>query len=169
MSAAFVVFLTFLERSALTFELDAYDRKILALLQQDGRLSYSEIGRRVHLTSPAIAERIRRLEEANIIQGFSARLNLRAIGYSFETFVSIVVDSHEALDAWAAAHPEVLALHATTGNHCALLRIAVRTPEHLESLLKSLGRIGKTSTSMVLSTQFEDRQRLPADEISAGW
>jgi DNA-binding Lrp family transcriptional regulator len=64
-------------------------------------------------------ERIRRLEEARVIQGFAARINLRALGYSFETFVSIVVDS------------------------------------------------GKTSTSMVLSTQCEDRQRLPADEIAA--
>jgi Lrp/AsnC family leucine-responsive transcriptional regulator len=155
-----------LESLALTFELDAYDRKILALLQQDGRASYSEIGRRVHLSSPAIAERIRRLEEANVIEGFSARINLRALGYSFETFVSIVVDSHDALDAWAAAHPEVLALHSTTGNHCALLRLAVRTPEHLESLLKSLAKIGKTSTSMVLSTQFEARERLPADQIA---
>jgi Lrp/AsnC family leucine-responsive transcriptional regulator len=148
-------------------DLDAYDHKILALLQQDARLSYSEIGRRVHLTSPAIAERVRKLEEAQVIEGFSARINLRAIGYSFETFVSIIVDSHDALDTWAAAHPEVLALHATTGNHCALLRIAIRTPEHLELLLKSLSKIGKTSTSMVLSTQFEHRQRLPANQIAA--
>lgn len=152
----------------MSFELDAYDRKILALLQEDARLSYSEIGRRVHLTSPAIAERIRRLEEAKVIEGFSARINLRAIGYSFEVVVSITVDTHDALDAWAASHAEVLALHATTGNHCALLRIAIRSPEHLELLLKSLGAIGKTSTSMVLSSQFEDRQRLPADQIAVG-
>jgi Lrp/AsnC family leucine-responsive transcriptional regulator len=150
----------------LTFELDAYDRKILALLQHDARLSYSEIGRRIHLTSPAVAERMRRLEDAKIIEGFSARINLRALGYSFETFVSITVESHDALDAWAAAHHEVLALHSTTGDHCALLRLAIRTPEHLQSLLKSLSRIGKTSTSMVLSSQFEDRQRLPADQIA---
>jgi len=151
---------------ALAFELDAYDRKILALLQQDARLSYSEIGRRVHLSSPAIAERVRRLEEVGVIRGFSANVNLRAIGYSFETFVSIVVDSHDALDGWAHAHPEVLALHATTGAHCALLRIAVRSPEHLEALLKSLARIGKTSTSMVLSTQFETRERVPGDQLA---
>lgn len=160
-----LVFSRLLERFAVAFELDAYDRKIVALLQQNARLTYSEIGRRVHLSSPAIAERVRRIEEAGVIRGFSARIDLRALGYSFETFVSITVDSHEALDAWAAAHHELLALHSTTGNHCALLRIAVRTPEHLESMLKSLARIGKTSTSMVLSTQFEDRQRLPADEI----
>jgi Lrp/AsnC family leucine-responsive transcriptional regulator len=150
----------------LAFELDAYDRKIIALLQQDARLSFSEMGRRVHLTSPAIAERVRRLEDAGVIEGFSARINLRAIGYSFETFVSIVVDSHDALDTWATAHPEVLALHSTTGNHCALMRIAIRTPEHLESLLKSLSKIGRTSTSMVLSNRFEDRQRVPGDEIA---
>ena len=150
----------------MTFELDAYDRKILALLQHDARLSYSEIGRRIHLTSPAVAERMRQLEEARIIEGFSARINLRALGYSFEAFVSITVDSHDALDNWAAAHQEVLGLHATTGNHCALLRLAIRTPEHLQSLLKSLSSIGKTSTSMVLSSQFEDRQRLPADQIN---
>ena len=147
------------------FELDAYDRKILALLQQDARLSYSEIGRRIHLTSPAVTERVRKLEEAGVIEGFGVRLNLRKLGYSFEAFVSITVDSHEALDAWAAAHPEVLALHTTTGNHCALLRLALASPEHLEGLLKSLGKIGKTSTSMVLSTQFEDRERVPGDRV----
>jgi DNA-binding Lrp family transcriptional regulator len=65
----------FLGSLALKFELDAYDRKILALLQQDARLSYSEIGRRIHLTSPAVAERVRKLEEAGVIEGFGVRLN----------------------------------------------------------------------------------------------
>lgn len=147
------------------FELDAYDRKILALLQGDGRLGFSEIGRRIHLTSPAVAERVRRLEEANVIEGFGARVNLRALGYSFEAFINITVDSHAALDAWAASHAEVLALHSTTGSHCALLRIAVTAPEHLQALLQSLAQIGKTTTSIVLSLQFEDRLRLPSDQL----
>jgi Lrp/AsnC family leucine-responsive transcriptional regulator len=149
----------------LKFELDAYDRKILALLQGDGRLGFSEIGRRIHLTSPAVAERVRRLEEANVIEGFGARVNLRALGYSFEAFINITVDSHAALDAWAASHAEVLALHSTTGSHCALLRIAVTAPEHLQALLQSLAQIGKTTTSIVLSLQFEDRLRLPSDQL----
>jgi Lrp/AsnC family leucine-responsive transcriptional regulator len=149
----------------LSFDLDGYDRKILALLQEDARLSYSEIGRRIHLTPPAVTERIRRLEEANVIQGYCARVNLRELGYSFETFVRITVDSHELLDAWALAHPEVLALHSTTGSDCALLRIAVGAPEHLEALLMSLSKIGKTATSIVLSTKLETRPRVPADQI----
>ncbi|MES2297123.1 MAG: Lrp/AsnC family transcriptional regulator [Pseudomonadota bacterium] len=149
------------------FELDGYDRKILALLQEDGRLSMSEIGRRIHLSSPAVAERVRRLEEARVIEGFGARVNLRAIGYSFEAFISITVDSHAALDAWAARHQEVLALHATTGSHCALIRLAVTAPEHLQALIQSLAEIGKTTTSIVLSSQFEHRPRLPGSELAA--
>ncbi len=142
------------------FELDAQDHKILSLLQGNARASFTEIGRKVHLTSPAVAERIKRLEEAGIILGYGARINLRKIGYSFEAFVQITVDSHAALDAWADAHAELLALHATTGNHCAVLRLALTSPEHLQQLLASLGEIGKTSTAMVLSTQFEDRARV---------
>lgn len=151
----------------MSFELDAYDRKILALLQTNARISFSEIGRQIHLTSPAVGERVRRLEEAKVIEGYGVRLNLRAIGYSFEAFINITVDSHDALDAWARAHPEVLALHATTGSHCALLRIAVTAPEHLQALLKSLSVIGKTTTSIVLSTQFEERPRLPGAQLPA--
>lgn len=146
-------------------ELDAYDRKILALLQSDGRVGYSEIGRRIHLSSPAVAERIRRMEEVRVIEGYGVRVNLRALGYSFEALIDITVDSHTALDAWAASHSEVLALHATTGNHCAQLRVAITAPEHLQALLASLGTIGKTSTSVVLSSQFEDRPRVPGDEL----
>jgi Lrp/AsnC family leucine-responsive transcriptional regulator len=150
----------------LKFELDAYDRKIVALLQKNARLGFSEIGRQIHLTSPAVAERVRRLEQAGVIEGFGARINLRALGYSFEAFIHITVDSHDALDAWAAKHQEVLALHATTGSHCALLRIAVTAPEHLQALIKSLGNIGKTTTSIVLSSDFEARPRLPADQLT---
>ncbi|MBJ7312530.1 Lrp/AsnC family transcriptional regulator [Rugamonas sp. CCM 8940] len=149
----------------MNFELDTYDRKIVALLQTNARLSFSEIGRRIHLTSPAVAERVRRMEEAQVITGFTACINLRALGYIFEALINITVESHEALDTWANAHPEVLALHATTGSHCALLRVAVTAPEHLQSLISSLAPIGKTTTSIVLSTQFEDRPRVPGDQL----
>jgi Lrp/AsnC family transcriptional regulator, leucine-responsive regulatory protein len=148
------------------FELDAQDQKILALIQRNARASFTEIGRKVHLTSPAVAERIKRLEEAGVILGYGARINLRKIGYSFEAFVQITVDSHAALNTWADAHDELLALHATTGNHCAVLRLALTSPEHLQQLLASLGEIGKTSTAMVLSTQFEDRVRVSGVKLS---
>ncbi|WP_229518561.1 Lrp/AsnC family transcriptional regulator [Massilia sp. PAMC28688] len=146
------------------FDLDAYDRKILALLQDHARMSYTEIGRRIHLTSPAVGERVKRLEEAGVIEGYGARVNLRALGYNFEAFINVVVDSHEALDAWALGRPEVLALHATTGTFCALLRVAARSPEHLQEVIASLGKLGKTTTSIVLSTSHAHRARVPAQD-----
>jgi Lrp/AsnC family leucine-responsive transcriptional regulator len=154
-------------RKTLGFELDNYNRKILDLLQTNARMSWTEIGRQVHLTAPAVAERVRQLEEAKVITGYRAVVNLRQIGYSFEALIQVTVDSHDALDAWAARHQEVLALHATTGEHCALLRLGLRDPEHLQALLKSLGNMGKTSTAMVLSTHMEDRTRIPADQLGA--
>lgn len=147
------------------FELDAHDQKILALLQDNARLTFTEIGRRVHLTSPAVTERVKRLEEAGVITGYSAKLNLRKMGYSFEAFIQITVESHAALDSWAETHDEVLALHATTGSHCAIMRLGLTSPEHLQSLLGSLGEIGRTTTQMVLSSAFEDRKRQPGHKL----
>lgn len=154
------------ERFTLKFEIDSYDRNILTLLQGDARLSFSEIGRRVHLTAPAVTERVRRLEEAHILQGFTTRLDLRALGYSFEALIHITVDSHAALDQWTQQHPEVLGLYSTTGEQCAMMRVAVVAPEHLQSLILSLGKIGKTQTSIVLSTQCANREVMPADQIT---
>ena len=95
--------LSFTERKTMNFEFDAYDHKIIALLQENARLSYTEIGRKIHLTSPAVTERVKRLEEAGVIEGYCAKINTRKIGYSFEAFVHVTVDSHAALDSWAAA------------------------------------------------------------------
>ena len=151
----------------MNFEFDAYDHKIIALLQENARLSYTEIGRKIHLTSPAVTERVKRLEEAGVIEGYCAKINTRKIGYSFEAFVHVTVDSHAALDSWAAAHPEVLANHATTGEHCALLRLAIIEPEHLQSVLQSLGELGRTSTAIVLSSKLEDRAKVHALHLAA--
>jgi Lrp/AsnC family transcriptional regulator, leucine-responsive regulatory protein len=147
-------------RFALVNEFDHYDRAILALLQANARTSLTELSKQIHLTAPAVTERVRKLEEAGVISGYRAQINLRKFGYSFEVFVQVTVDSHAALDAWADAHPEVLEISATTGNHCALLRIALTEPEHLQKLLAELGEIGKSSTSMVLSSRHFDRARV---------
>ncbi len=147
------------------YQLDAYDHAILALLQVNGRMTMTELSRQVHLTSPAVSERVKKLEDAGVIVGYGARINLRKYGYSFEVFVQITVESHTQLDAWADARPEVLEIHATTGNHCALLRLALTSPEHLQRLLTELGKLGNTSTAMVLSSRHEFRPRLDGDKV----
>ena len=150
---------------ATPFECDNYDHKILALLQQNARLSFTELGRRVHLTSPAVAERVKRLEEAGIIQGYGLRLNLQAYGYSFEAMVQVKVERHDALDAWVFRHPEVLASHATTGEYCAILHIALTSPQHLHQLLSELAELGQTSTAMILQSLAHERQRIAGSQL----
>jgi Lrp/AsnC family transcriptional regulator, leucine-responsive regulatory protein len=149
------------------YPLDTYDHAILALLQSNGRITMTELSKQVHLTSPAVTERVKKLEEAGVIAGYGTHINLRKYGYSFEAFVQITVDSHAQLDAWADAHSEVLEIHATTGNHCALLRIALTSPEHLQKLLTELGALGNTSTAMVLSSRHEHRARLHGDKVGS--
>lgn len=145
------------------FDFDPYDLRILALLQENARMPFTEIGRKVHLTSPAVAERVRRMEEAGVITGYRAQVDLAKLGYGLQSFIRMSVRSDEALEAWVAEHPEVLALHAVTGDDCAVLRVAISTPEHLQTLLKSLAQIGRTSTAIVLSTKFDDRVLRPAE------
>jgi Lrp/AsnC family transcriptional regulator, leucine-responsive regulatory protein len=137
----------------------------LALLQSNGRITMTELSKQVHLTSPAVTERVKKLEEAGVITGFGAHLNLRKFGYSFEAFVQVTVASHAQLDTWADAHPEVLEIHATTGNHCALLRVALTSPEHLQKLLTELGALGTTSTAIILSSRHQHRARLGGDKF----
>jgi Lrp/AsnC family transcriptional regulator, leucine-responsive regulatory protein len=147
------------------YPLDTYDHAILALLQSNGRITMTELSKRVHLTSPAVTERVKKLEEAGVIVGYGTHINLRKYGYSFEAFVQITVESHAQLDAWSDTHPEVLEIHATTGNHCALLRIALTSPEHLQKLLTELGTLGATSTAMVLSSRHQRRMRLHGGRV----
>jgi Lrp/AsnC family leucine-responsive transcriptional regulator len=148
------------------FELDSQNRKIIALLQENARLPFTEIGRRVHLTSPAVADRVRRLEESGVIQGYGARIDLRQVGYGFEVFINVTTASLAQLEAWAATHDEVLALHMVTGQCSALLRLGLTSPEHLESLICDLTQIGSTATTLVLKSQFEHRPRKVAEQLN---
>src|SRR6185295_10555631 len=72
---------------SLTPELDTYDARILAELQADARLSMTELGRRVHLSQPAVTERVRKLESAGVITGYRATVNLKALGYGIRALV----------------------------------------------------------------------------------
>lgn len=123
-------------------------------------MSVAEISRQIHLTSPAVTDRIRKLEEIGVITGYSVQLNLRKWGYSFEVLIQITVESNSALENWASAHHEVLELNITTGTQCAMMRVALTSPEHLQRLLISLDVVGKTTTYMVLATSFDERARI---------
>ncbi|GAA1962522.1 Lrp/AsnC family transcriptional regulator [Amycolatopsis minnesotensis] len=157
--------------------LDDTDWRILAELQNDGRLSYSELGRRISLSSPSVAERVRRLEEAGVISAYRAEVDARRAGYPFVAFVQLQCAPNRCLLKTSASgdYPEVVEVHKLSGDHCTMLRVRAASLDHLEGIFERIGKHGEIRTSMVLSTQYEDRPVEPvADEYlratpSEGW
>ncbi|MDZ4178848.1 MAG: Lrp/AsnC family transcriptional regulator [Coriobacteriia bacterium] len=135
-------------------DLDATDRAILAALQEDARIRHAELGRAVGLTAPAVAARIRRLEHAGIITGYHAQIDLKKAGYGLVAFVRIssAVELSGQLNSLVAGMPEILEFHHVTGTEGFVLKVAVRSVEHLEHVIGKLLPFGQTITSIVLSS-----------------
>src|SRR5579863_4796442 len=142
-----------------TSPMDAIQWHILEELQQNARLSFAELGRRVGLTLPAVAERVRKLEDAGIITGFRAEVNPAKIGLPITAFIRIgVVGNVFSRIAKAVRDmPEVLECHRGTGADSFTLKVAVESVEHLERLIDNLTPFGTTSTSIILSTLVRGR------------
>jgi Lrp/AsnC family leucine-responsive transcriptional regulator len=140
--------------------LDAVSWRILCELQDNARLSFSELGRRVGLTPPAVAERVRRLEDAGIITGYRLELNVERLGLPLMAFVRVASRSPQTaaeVRRGVADLPEVLECHHVTGEDCYVLKVAVQSVRHLEALLERLLRFGNTTTSIVISTPVARR------------
>lgn len=157
--------------------LDATDWRILAELQRDGRLSYNELARRVTLSSPAVAERVRRLEEAGVIAGYQARVDPARAGLPLTAFVQLRCSLGRCLlrTSTAEDYPEVVEVHKLSGGFCTMLKTRVASMAHLEGLLERIGTHGEMNSHVVLSTQYEGRpvEPPPADARpttpSTGW
>ncbi|GAB2851074.1 Lrp/AsnC family transcriptional regulator [Actinoallomurus bryophytorum] len=157
--------------------LDSIDWHILAELQRDGRLSYNRLARRVNLSAPAVAERVRRLEESGVITGYGARVDATKAGLPLTAFVQLrcALGSCLLKNTTAEEFPEVTEVHKLSGDSCSMLRVRVASMPHLEGLLERLGRHGEMNSHIVLSTQYEGRAvERPADETrpvtgSSGW
>jgi Lrp/AsnC family leucine-responsive transcriptional regulator len=143
--------------------LDAIGWRILVELQDNARLSFSELGRRVGMTPPAVAERVRRLEEAGVIGGYRLELNVDKLGLPVLAFVRLAVrgGSSAEIRAAVAEMPEVLECHHVTGEDCYVLKVAVPSVRHLEGLLEPLLRFGSTTTSIVISSPVTHRVIAP--------
>jgi Lrp/AsnC family transcriptional regulator, leucine-responsive regulatory protein len=157
--------------------MDQTDWRILAELQRDGRLSYNQLGRLVTMSAPAVAERVRRLEEAGVIAGYQARVDPARAGLPLTAFVQLRCALSRCLLKTTAAgdFPEVVEVHKLTGTSCTMLKVRVASMPHLEGLLERLGQHGELNSHLVLSTQYEGRpvQEPPADFPGAtrhpGW
>jgi Lrp/AsnC family leucine-responsive transcriptional regulator len=157
--------------------LDAVDWRLVAELQADGRLSYKELGRRINLSPPAVAERVRRLEESGVLAGYRAVVDARRAGYPILAFVQMQCSLGACLlkTSTAGDYPEIVEVHKLSGDHCTMIKVRAASLAHLEGLFERLGKHGEMRTSVVLSTQYEGRAvEPPVDDFlhatrAEGW
>lgn len=139
--------------------LDATNLRLLAELQADARLSLAELGRRVGLSSPAVAERVQRLEDDGVIRGYHAELDPRALGFALSVVIRIRPAPRElhAVADLARATPEVVECRRITGDDCYVMLAHVRSVEHLEEVIDRFAAYGQTTTSIVQSSPVPPR------------
>lgn len=139
--------------------IDQIDWKILIELQENARTSYAELGRRINLTTPAVIERIRKLEDAEIITGYRAEINQAKIGLPITAFVRMSISGvdYSKIIKVAEDSSEVLECHRGTGGDSFILKVAVADVEHLQNLIDKLTPYGITTTSIVLSSPVKRR------------
>jgi Lrp/AsnC family leucine-responsive transcriptional regulator len=144
--------------------LDNINRRLLDELQRDGRVAFAELGRRVGLSAPAVAERVGRLEREGVITGYRAEVDARAIGYQLAAVVRVRPFARQIhkIPEIAARTPEIVECERITGEDCYLLRLHVRTMEDLEPVLDRFTPFGQTTTSIVHSAPVP-RRALPLD------
>jgi Lrp/AsnC family transcriptional regulator, leucine-responsive regulatory protein len=139
--------------------LDAINRRLLEELQADARLSMAELGRRINLSPPAVAERLQRLERAGVISGYRAQVDPRAIGHPIGVIVRIRPSTRQLqrIPEVARDVPEVVECHRITGDDCFLIRLQLRSLDDLEGILDRFLVFGQTTTSIVHSSPIEAR------------
>jgi Lrp/AsnC family leucine-responsive transcriptional regulator len=143
-------------------ELDHKDWQILESLQRDARLGYAELGRKVRLSAPAVAERVKRLEEAGVISGYHAVVAPKRLGYAIDAMVRLRCDGGicARIGQHVADTPEVLDCRRLAGEDSALLHVVAMSIAHLESVLDRLLKIHasvSTTTLVVLQSPHTRR------------
>jgi Lrp/AsnC family transcriptional regulator, leucine-responsive regulatory protein len=149
-------------RDAVAFEaklLDSVNLRILKELEEDGRLGMAELGRRVAMSAPAVAERVQRLERAGIIAGYRAEIDPRALGFPVSAIVRIrpAPGQLQRIPEVARETPEVGECYRITGEDCYLMRLHLRAIDDLEDVLDRFTPYGQTTTSIIHSAPVPRR------------
>ncbi|PDO89860.1 Lrp/AsnC family transcriptional regulator [Kosakonia sacchari] len=141
--------------------IDDIDRAILASLAEDARQSLKVLSARVGLTSPSTAERVKRLEERGVIEGYGARVNLAALDYRLQALVRVrpMPGMLQKVDKILQALPECIECDKVTGEDCFVMRLVVRSIEQLDTLLDGIAEYAQCNTSIVKSSPV--KRRLP--------
>lgn len=141
--------------------MDGTDREIVALLRENARRSYQDIGRRVHLSAPAVKRRVDRLEQEEVILGYTAVIDPPVFGWHAEAFVDLYCEGKmpgEAIKRAVVGEPGVIAAHTVAGEASALLHVMAEDTKDLEAVLERIRAsdgVSRTVTQVVLSTLFQ--------------
>ena len=140
--------------------LDETGWHLLHELQQNARLSFSELGQRVGLSSPAVAERVRRMEDAGIITGYHAEVDLAKLGFPVIAIIRMTSLAHAGKYAGTSSKqvytlvnqfPEVIESYRATGSDITMMKVIATSIEHLDDVIERLAELGQTTTSILLS------------------
>jgi Lrp/AsnC family leucine-responsive transcriptional regulator len=144
--------------------IDRTDWRLLAELQRDGRASYADLARAVAMSPSAVAERVRRLEEAGVIAGYHAAVDPERVGLQVMAFVRLryPTGNYRPFHALLDSTPEIIEAHHVTGEDCFVLKVLTRSMRHLEEVTGRIAGLGAVTTSVVYSSP------LPGRELAAG-
>jgi Lrp/AsnC family leucine-responsive transcriptional regulator len=139
--------------------LDDIDRRLLREIAGDARLSLAELGRRINLSSPAVAERLQRLERTGVVTGYHAALDPKELGYPIAAYVRIRPTTRhlQKIPELAREVPEVVECHRVTGEDCFVLKLHLRAMDDLEDILDRFLVLGQTTTSIIHSSPLDGR------------
>ncbi|WP_373309285.1 MULTISPECIES: Lrp/AsnC family transcriptional regulator [Paenibacillus] len=133
------------------FTMDEVDMRILEHLIEDSTRSFKDIGELVHLTGQAVGARVRKLEDAGIIEGYTLRWNPEQVGLSVHAFVTVFLHSsiaHQRFQSFAQQHGQVAEMHRVSGEGCYWMRVRVGSPQELNQLLDEILDYGNYKVSL---------------------
>ena len=145
---------------AMDIKLDAIDRKILKILQENARTPIKEIAKEVFLSSPAVSNRIEKLEHSGILTGYHAQMNTLLFGYNIKAFINLEVQPYqkEEFYPFIQSIPNVIECNCVTGEYAMLIEVVFQTTQQLDHFINELQHFGQTQTQIVFSTSVEHRQ-----------
>jgi Lrp/AsnC family leucine-responsive transcriptional regulator len=146
-------------------DLDHHDHRILAELQADARLTMAELGRRVHLSQPAVTERVRKLEESGVIRGYRAVVDAGRLGYAIRAVIRIEAMDEALMLRALESSPEVMTAYDVTGEDSWILEIAVRDVVHLKAVLQRFCQQTPTATAIILRALREHAPLRPLSMV----
>lgn len=144
--------------------MDGTDKEIIEILQQQGRISMKELGKWVSLSQPAVADRVRKLEEREVIQQYAAVISPQAIGRPIAAYLMFLTKDCEKFVEFCRESPELMECHRISGQYNFLLKVVTESLQSLESFTNACGKYGDSVTLVVMSSPVEHKPLLAPDK-----